>query len=146
MTEETIYNKEFYDFITGKASTAINRRLQQRFNKNGITITTEQWSVLFQLWEKEGITQQQIAAATFKDKPSVSRLLNNLEKLNMVVRVPHQQDKRTNLIYLTKKGKELRNTSMRQAKLTIDEALSGVSNEDLQTCYQTLQKVFANLR
>lgn len=145
MKDRPNYNKEFYDFITGKASTAIARRLHRNFKNNDIGITAEQWSILYQLWEKEALTQQEIANNTFKDKPSITRLLNNMEKLNLVVRIPHQSDKRTNLIYLTQKGKNLKKTSMKQADLTIKEALKNVDEEDIKTCYNTLQKVFENL-
>lgn len=146
MENHLTYNKEFYDFITGKASTAVTRRLQRNFKNNDIEITAEQWSVLFQLWNKEGLTQQEIANTTFKDKPSITRLLNNMEKLNLVVRVPHPSDKRTNLIYLTQKGKDLKETSVKQADITLKEALKNVNDEDIQICYNTLQKVFNNLK
>ena len=42
---------ELYSFITGKASTAIARRLQKKFNTAGLNITIEQWSVLYHLWK-----------------------------------------------------------------------------------------------
>ncbi len=40
---------ELYSFMTGKASTAIGRRLQKNFKQAGIEITIEQWSVLYHL-------------------------------------------------------------------------------------------------
>src|ERR1700741_3866100 len=61
---------ELYSFITGKASTAIARRLQKKFNAAGLNITIEQWSVLYHLWKKEGRSQQELCDATFRDKPS----------------------------------------------------------------------------
>jgi DNA-binding MarR family transcriptional regulator len=146
MKNQLVHNETFYDFITGKASTAIARRLHRNFKNNNIEITAEQWSVLFQLWNKEGLTQQEIANNTFKDKPSITRLLNNMEKLNLVVRIPHQSDKRTNLIYLTQKGKSLKKSSIEQADITLREALKDVNEEDIQICYNTLQKVFNNLK
>src|SRR5690554_1043126 len=118
MKDQLIYNQAFYDFITGKASIAIARRLHRNFKSNNIEITAEQWSILFQLWDKEGLSQQEIANNTFKDKPSITRLLNNMEKLSLVVRIPHQSDKRTNLIYLTQKGKDLKKRSIRSEEHT----------------------------
>ena len=78
---------ELYSFVTGKASTAIARRLQKKFNGAGLSITIEQWSVLYHLWKQEGISQQELCNATFRDKPSITRLVDNLEKLNLVKRV-----------------------------------------------------------
>ncbi|HQX97292.1 MAG TPA: helix-turn-helix domain-containing protein, partial [Chitinophagaceae bacterium] len=84
---------ELYSFITGKASTAIARRLQKKFNNAGLNITIEQWSVLYHLWKKEGVSQQEICNATFRDKPSITRLVDNLEKLNLVKRVASENDR-----------------------------------------------------
>ena len=50
---------ELYSFITGKASTAIARRLQKNFKESNVEITIEQWSVLYHLWKQDGISQQQ---------------------------------------------------------------------------------------
>ena len=68
---------ELYSFITGKASTAIARRLQKKFNAAGLNITIEQWSLLYHLWKQEGISQQELCNATFRDKPSITRLVDN---------------------------------------------------------------------
>ena len=56
---------ELYSFITGKASTAIARRLQKKFNATGLNLTIEQWSVLYHLWKEDGISQQELCNATF---------------------------------------------------------------------------------
>lgn len=146
MKDQYLDNNQFYDFITGKASIAIARRLHRNFKNVQIEISAEQWSILYQLWKKEGLSQQEIANNTFKDKPSITRLLNNMEKLNLVVRVPHQIDKRTNLIYLTKKGKDLKECSMQQADKTLKEALANLSEEEISICHEALKKVFNNLK
>ncbi len=51
---------ELYSFITGKASTAIARRLQKNFKTADLEITIEQWSILYQLWKKDGLSKQQL--------------------------------------------------------------------------------------
>jgi DNA-binding MarR family transcriptional regulator len=70
---------ELYSFVTGKASTAIARRLQKKFNNAGLGITIEQWSVLYHLWKQDGMSQQELCHATFRDKPSITRLVDILE-------------------------------------------------------------------
>ena len=92
---------ELYSFITGVASTAIARRLQKNFKQQGIDITIEQWSVLYHLWKQDGLSQQELCSATFRDKPSITRLVDNLEKQQLVKRVASLEDRRINLIYLS---------------------------------------------
>jgi DNA-binding MarR family transcriptional regulator len=137
---------ELYSFITGKASTAIARRLQKNFKQSGLDITIEQWSVLYHLWKEEGQSQQQLCYATFRDKPSITRLVDNLEKLKLVKRVPSKEDRRINLIYLTKEAIQLQEKSMELANQTLNEALLGVTNGQIEIAKEVLHTVYDNLK
>lgn len=137
---------ELYSFITGKASTAIARRLQKKFNEAGLNITIEQWSVLYHLWKQEGISQQELCNATFRDKPSITRLVDNLEKLNLVKRVASEHDRRINLVFLTKQAQKLQEQTMQLADETLNEALVTVPAEKIDTCKDVLQLVYDNLK
>ena len=136
---------ELYSFITGKASTAVARRLQKNFKEAGIEITIEQWSVLYHLWKEEGQSQQQLCDATYRDKPSITRLVDNLEKSKLVKRVASKNDRRSNLIFLTKEGKILELKTMEVANATLNEALSGVTNGQIEIAKEVLQMVYDNL-
>jgi DNA-binding MarR family transcriptional regulator len=136
---------ELYSFITGKASTALARRLQKNFKQAGIEVTIEQWSVLYHLWKDDGLSQQDLCNQSFRDKPSITRLVDNLEKLKLVKRVPSKDDRRINLIYLTEAAKTLQEQTMEMANQTLNEALDGVSKEDVELCKAVLQKVYENL-
>jgi len=137
---------ELYSFITGKASTAIARRLQKKFNAAGLHITIEQWSVLYHLWKQEGISQQELCNATFRDKPSITRLVDNLEKLNLVKRVASENDRRINLVYLTKQAQKLQEEAMTLAEETLNEALETVPPDKVEVCKEVLQIVYDNLK
>ncbi|RYG02663.1 MAG: MarR family transcriptional regulator [Chitinophagaceae bacterium] len=137
---------ELYSFITGIASIAIARRLQKKFNSAGLNLTIEQWSVLYHLWKKDGISQQELCNASFRDKPSITRLVDNLEKLDLVKRVPSDSDRRINLIFLTKQSQLLQEESMTLAEDTLNEALTGVPPEQVETCKEVLKIVYDNLK
>jgi DNA-binding MarR family transcriptional regulator len=137
---------ELYSFITGKASTAIGRRLQKNFKQAGIEITIEQWSVLYHLWKVDGMSQQQLCDATFRDKPSITRLLDNLEKLKLVKRNASKEDRRKNLIVLSPEGKQLEEECMEVANTTLNEALQGVTNGQIEIAKEVLQMVYDNLK
>jgi DNA-binding MarR family transcriptional regulator len=146
MSNNQFKRGELYSFITGKASTAIARRLQKNFKQNGMDITIEQWSVLYHLWKQDGVNQQELCNATFRDKPSITRLVDNLEKLKLVKRVASKEDRRRNLIYLTDTARKLQDQSMELANQTLNEALEGVAPDDIELCKQVLQKVYDNLK
>ena len=136
---------ELYSFVTGKASTAIARRLQKKFNTAGLNLTIEQWSVLYHLWKQDGLSQQQLCDATFRDKPSITRLVDNLEKLQLVKRVASKDDRRINMIYLTREAEQLQEKTMVLANQTLNEALEGVTNGQIEIAKEVLQKVYDNL-
>src|SRR5690606_18896857 len=137
--------EEFFSFLTGKASAALGRRLQRNLKDEGVVITSEQWTLLYYLWIEEGRTQQELALLTFRDKPSISRLINNLERLKLVMRVNDKEDKRSNLIFLTKQGRLLRDSCMRSAKRTTQEALEGVNYDQIKNAKDTLEHLYLNI-
>ena len=137
---------ELYSFITGMASIAIARRLQKKFNTASLNLTIEQWSVLYHLWKKDGISQQELCNASFRDKPSITRLVDNLQKLGLVKRVASDSDRRINLIYLTSTSLKLQEESMALAEETLNEALTGVPQEKIEVCKEVLQIVYDNLK
>ena len=136
---------ELYSFITGMASTALARRLQKNFRLAGIEITIEQWSVLYHLWKEDGLSQQELCLRSFRDKPSITRLVDNLEKLKLVKRVSSKEDRRINLVFLSKAAKKLEEQTLSLANQTLNEALEAVSKEEIEVCRTVLQKVYDNL-
>ncbi|MBR4845680.1 MAG: MarR family transcriptional regulator [Bacteroidaceae bacterium] len=135
-----------FAILNGKVSAAINRKLVRNFRANGLDITPEQWTVLLSLWEKDGVSQQELCNATFKDKPSMTRLIDNMEKLGLVVRIASKDDRRTNLVHLTRQGRELKEGAILVANRTLKEALWGVTLEELRVSQEVLRKVFTNAK
>ena len=146
MPNNQFKRSELYSFITGVANTAIARRLQKKFNHADLSLTIEQWSVLYHLWKQDGISQQDLCRATFRDKPSMTRLVDNLEKAGLVKRVASKDDRRKNLIRLTEKAHDLQNVCHGFAAETVEEALEGVDNEKIEVCKEVLKVVYENLR
>jgi DNA-binding MarR family transcriptional regulator len=137
---------ELNSFMTGKATTAIARRLQRNFKLSGLDITVEQWSVLYYLWKQDGMSQQDLCNATFRDKPSITRLVDNLEKQKLVKRMPSKKDRRINEVFLTEKGRLMETLSMKVANQTMNEALAGVAEKQVNVAKEVLQKVYDNLQ
>ena len=95
---------------------------------------------------KDGVTQQELCNATFKDKPSMTRLIDNMEKLHLVIRVSDKKDRRTNKIHLTETGKKLEEKARFIANKTLKEALHGLTLEELRISQEVLRKIFNNTK
>ena len=145
MSNNQFKRGELYSVINGMASTAVARRLQKNFKLAGLEITIEQWSVLYHLWKQDALSQQELCNRTFRDKPSITRLIDNLEKQKLVKRMPSKEDRRINLVCLTEPAKLLQDKTIELANQTMDEALIGVNKNEIEIVKQVFQKVYDNL-
>jgi len=141
-----LQNEEVFSILTGKISSAINRTFLREFTNEGIEITTEQWSVMACLWQKDKVTQQALCTQTAKDKPSMTRLIDKLEKANLVTRVSDHYDRRTNLIHLTESGTALQLKASEIVNSIATKTLNKITEEELNTCRIVLKKIMSNLK
>jgi DNA-binding MarR family transcriptional regulator len=91
-----------------KVTSVLRAFMRQKFKEHHIDITFEMLQVLRFLWEKDGVNQQEIADATIKDKASLTYLIDNLVRRNLVQRTEDSHDRRNKIITLTPQGQELK--------------------------------------
>jgi DNA-binding MarR family transcriptional regulator len=135
-----IHNDELFDILVGKISAAINRTFLRSFVAEGIDISTEQWSVMACLWKEDKVTQQKLCELTAKDKPSMTRLIDKLEKSRLVTRVSDPTDRRTNIIHLTSAGVALQAKATEIVIRVANRTLNGISEAELNTSRTVLKK------
>lgn len=131
--------------IVSTTSRALNIALGRNFQSAGIEITPEQWSILRSLWRKDGQCQYELAECQGKDRPSITRLVDNMEKSNLVIRISSKEDRRIKLVYLTNKGKGLEVELTQIAEKTIDEATIGISETDIEKIKEVLKAIRLNI-
>jgi len=136
---------ELYSVINAMAATAIARRMQKNFRQAGLEITIEQWSILYHLWKEDCLSQQELCNRTFREQPSTTRMIDNLEKLQLINRTASKTDKRINLICLTDTARELQQRTIDLANQTMDEALVDITKDEIETVKRVFQKVYDNL-
>ena len=140
------YNfNDSFGFILVKTGRLIENRLKINFDKEGLDITPQQWSALTYLWNEDGISQQKLADAFSKDKTSMTRLLNNMEKNQLIERRKDDVDKRNKKIFLTYKSRLLKKSSIKIAEKTLMDTLIGINHEDLKLSKKVLKKINHNL-
>ena len=120
-------------------------RLQKNFRNAGLEITIEQWSVLYHLWREDKLSQQELCNRTFRDKPSITRLIDNLEKQKLVKRIASPTDRRINLVALTDAARDLQDITIDLANQTMSEALVGVDKHEIDVVKSVFQRVYDNL-
>lgn len=95
-------------------------------------------------YRQDGQTQQALARIAVKDKAAITRLLNGLEKKNIVLRIPDRNDKRSNLVYLTNKAKELNPHLVGFVEEMLEEAEQGIDPDEMTRCRATINNIFLN--
>ncbi len=132
-------------YIMGRAARSLGTRLNRNFLESGYDVTCEQWGVLVNLWHKNGQTQQELAAMTCKDKTSMTRLIDGLERRKVVVRTRDKIDRRQKHIVLTKKGKAFQQELLKIVQKTLAEAQMNIDAKDMAICKKVLGRVYENL-
>jgi DNA-binding MarR family transcriptional regulator len=93
--------------LTFELRDLLRQFLQKKFRENNIDLTYEMQQIMACLWKTDGVKQQDLADKTLKDKASLTCLIDNLSKRNLVDRYEDPNDRRSKLIFLTAEGKEL---------------------------------------
>jgi len=123
----------------------LKKYLAEVFKKNGVNLTAEQYLVMDTLWNEGTLTQQAIAFIIQKDKNSVTQFIDNLEKKGLVTRSVAKEDRRVNNIVVTEKGMALKDSTKQLAIDTMNQALKGIPEDDLQTFVSVLKQVCSNI-
>ena len=131
--------------LIGQVHRLSTKRFVRNSHKFGLDISLDQWLVLGPIWKNEGIAQKDIAEYCGKDKTSVTKIINTLEKKNLVVRVADQIDHRVKRVVLSNKGKELFLNALPVMEETRDELRSGISDKEIESLITVLTKVYRNL-
>jgi DNA-binding MarR family transcriptional regulator len=85
----------------------IRNALQKRLNEAGFDLTVDQWVLIDHIERQPGISQNELAELTFKDPPTVTRIIDLLEKKELVQRGLAVGDRRKFNLFLTEKGKSV---------------------------------------
>ena len=142
-------NKLKSDINLGMLIAQVHRLSTKKFVQNshnsGIDISMDQWLVLGPIWENEGISQKEISEYCLKDKTSVTKIIDTLEKKNLVVRVPDQLDHRIKRVVLSNKGKKLFLEVTPVMELTRDQLRKGITEKEVELLRSVLSKIYKNL-
>ncbi|MBW7891818.1 MAG: MarR family transcriptional regulator [Chitinophagaceae bacterium] len=141
-----IRNEDIINLLTGRTPLSINRLLSFFLKESNISLSKEQWSIMAVLWRNDGCTQQAIADATYRDRPGTTRLLDNLQKDGFIERKADKSDRRTNLIYLTQKGKSIEKAVVNALNKTIDVATKGISDQKINTLREIFEQINKNIQ
>ncbi len=126
-------------WLLNVASNQIAVALNSRLIEHGIDIKL--WPTLFTLSEHQGQTQTELAASCRTKDYTTTRILNRLEKKNLIERKACQNSRRAFRIHLTEQGEELLDTLLPIVKEENLKYIAKLSKHDQQLLESLLQSL-----
>tara|TARA_B110000503_G_C7153463_1_gene416228 strand:+ start:1892 stop:2365 length:474 start_codon:yes stop_codon:yes gene_type:complete len=127
----------------GKTAKLINIMMQTHFNVKGIPLTKEQFVVLLCL-EGEVKTQSFLTLITERDKGSLTRLIQSLERKKYVIRRVSEEDNRVNEVELTPKGSEILESTKPMMKNLFTLLQEGIDKNEIEVVSRVMEKMQCN--
>jgi DNA-binding MarR family transcriptional regulator len=125
------------------ATRALLRALQMRLAEYSVPLG--HWTFLRILWEKDGVTQRELSEQAGVMEPTTFNALQAMEKLGYVTRRQMLGNKKKNFIFLTPRGRLLRNKLVPLAEEVNKIAVRNVTQADVATTRRILLTVIENL-
>jgi DNA-binding MarR family transcriptional regulator len=119
-------------FLISKVCQKLIINLQKAFSESGIEVTPIQVMLLFYLQKNDGSSLTQISQGLMLENPTVTGLIDRLEKLEYVKRSDHPNDRRVYLVHITEKGKKVANKALPIVKRLNEQIVEGYSEKEIK--------------
>lgn len=119
--------------------------INKKINDKKIGITYEQAWVLMLLYNHNGVNQQEIANLCYKEKSTILRLIDALERMNYVTRQRDKNDRRNNNIFITKSGALIQKEIMSMHIELLYSLFEGLSDETIDKAEHVVFQIHQNL-
>lgn len=133
-------------YLIGRIKHLSGRRLNKLFSESGLSeFNGEQGKILYQLWNKDGISSKDIAAKTGLAINTLTNMLDKMEASDLIFRIQCDKDKRKKYIFLTPKGKALEDKSQTATEKMNEIFYSGFNSCEIEIFESYLRRIIANL-
>jgi MarR family transcriptional regulator for hemolysin len=125
----------------------VGRLLRKRFDQRArdLGLTRSQWQVLALLARNEGLNQAAIADLLDIEPITLSRQIDRMQQAGWVVRTADPSDRRVRLLRMTDQARDILDRMRTIGRCVIDEALEGLSGDEIQHMTQGLEQLRTTL-
>lgn len=109
-----------------------------------IGITYSQYLVMMVLWEKDGLTVNQIGEKLYLDSGTITPLLKRLESKSFIIRKRKKEDERVVEVFLDDEGRNLQQKAC-QIPAKMQKKLN-LSTEDFMELKATVEKILNKIQ
>ena len=135
-------SSEFLEALT-KLSRKIRTLFNARVTAHGLTYPRAR--VLIRLAKKSGVTQRELACELELEQPTLVRILDRMEALDLITREPDPADRRAKHIVLTAHGREQADLVQRLGEEVRSEVFRNVDEADLRCAIALFDRIEAEI-
>ena len=133
-------------FLIGKIQRLSERIFSKILKENNLNeINPAQGRILFVLWEKDGISINELAQKASMGKSTLTSMLDRLEDSGFVKRIPSPTDRRKILIERTEKDVKFQDIYIEVSKQMNRLFYKGFSDQQISEFEEYLEKSLKNL-
>lgn len=145
MSITTDHAADISGFILERTAKRMKRYAQQQLAAAGADITLDQWLILSELDRQDRQNQFQLAQATCKDAPTVTRIIDLLCKKGLTHRLTDPDDRRRFQVTLTPAGRRKIAEVLPIIRATRRRAWHGLSDAEMDQLVGMLNRIHGNL-
>jgi DNA-binding MarR family transcriptional regulator len=123
----------------------VRNYLQKQLQTAGIDLTVDQWVVIDHLIPSPGISQNDLATATAKDAPTITRILDILIKKGLVARKTGKLDRRKQMLFPTPQAQTLHQQAFPVVAGLRKKAWENLSDQDFQDLVRIMDTIYNNV-
>lgn len=131
-------------FLLERTTRIAKLSFTKAFKNLGLDITPEQWIVIDTINKNGPMSQKDIGNASFKNAPTISRIIDILVKKGFVDRIGEEGDRRKTSISLTDQGRELVSKCQKEVDALRDRSWNNLTNADYSDFLRILDQIFEN--
>ncbi|CZT33725.1 MarR family winged helix-turn-helix transcriptional regulator [Rhizobium sp. 9140] len=129
-------------YLASLLARGFSRQLQERGRKLGFA--PGQFPVLAELWNEDGLTQRQLIDRLDAEQATIANTLARMERDGLITRRPHPTDRRTRQVFLTDRGRGLRDEAMTAARAADDALFVGFRRFERALMLEYMRMAIAN--
>lgn len=108
-------------------------------------ISPEQWSLVFRVVERSGLTQKELSDSTYKDQANITRSIDRLEQKGFLKRIENPNDRRSFQLVPTQDAIALVERIIPLSQAFNAQLTQSFSEEETKMLIALLNKVHHNL-
>jgi DNA-binding MarR family transcriptional regulator len=141
---ETFKARECVGYLVARAHTLMRARIEAAFDKGELTFS--HWRVLSCLRDGIATTCADISRELSHDSGSLTRLVDQLDRMGLIRRTRDKKDRRVVALALTPRGRTAVNALVPKVVAHCNDALEGFSQQETKTLITLLTRLVARVR